>query len=318
MRPYKRAFIFQNPSSGSAKIAARAEVQRVLESIADSTELITVAEGITPLVERAREAIADGADLLVAAGGDGTVREIATALVGTDTPLGIVPLGTFNNFALSLNIPLNPAAACQVILKGQTRKVDVGLANDKHHFFEAAGIGVDADLFPVGEEIKRGHLTALIRGVQLALAYQPSRLELRFDRPLVRAYTASYLGQVELSRRRRRFRSLKRRTRLRCSFITVANGPYYGGNFTISPNAILDDGLFSIAVFRDFSRTELLRHFWSISRGRRQSNPKLEMFVAARLEVSAPKPLSVHVDGVPIGHTPAHFVVLPRALAVLA
>jgi diacylglycerol kinase (ATP) len=316
MRPYKRAFIFQNPNSGSAKNAARARLQRVLESIADSIELVIVEDG-NPLVESARDAVAEGADLLVAAGGDGTVREVATALVDTDTPLGIVPLGTFNNFARSLNIPLDPAAACQVILKGQTRKVDVGLANDKYHFFEAAGIGVDADLFPVGEEIKRGHITALIQGVRLALAHKPSRLELQFDRSLAHAYTASYLGQVELSRRRRRFRSRKRRTRLRCSFIAVANGPYYGGNFTICPSAELDDGLFSIAVFRDFSRTELLLHFWSISRGRRLYNPKLEVFVAAYLEVSAPKPLSVHVDGVPIGQTPARFVVLPHALNVL-
>ena len=316
MRPYKRAFIFQNPNSGSAKNAARAHLQRVLESIADSIELVIVADG-NPLVESARDAVANGADLLVAAGGDGTVREVATALVDTGTPLGIVPLGTFNNFARSLNIPLDPAAACQVILKGQTREVDVGLANDKYHFFEAAGIGVDADLFPVGEEIKRGHVTALIQGVRLALAHKPSRLELQFDRSLAHAYTASYLGQVELSRRRRRFRSRKRRTRLRCSFIAVANGPYYGGNFTICPSAELDDGLFSIAVFRDFSRTELLLHFWSISRGRRLYNPKLEVFVAACLEVSAPKPLSVHVDGVPIGQTPARFVVLPHALNVL-
>jgi diacylglycerol kinase (ATP) len=317
MPPYKRAFVFQNPNSGSAKIAARADFRRVLESLASSTELVTLEEEGTPLVERVREAVADGADLVVAAGGDGTVRNVATALVGAVTPLGIVPLGTFNNFARSLNIPMDPTAAWQVILKGQTRSVDVGLANDKHHFFEAAGIGVDADLFPVGEEIKRGHVIALIRGVRLALAYQPSRLELRFDRSLANAYTASYVGQSALTRRRRRFQSLKRRTRLRCSFIAVANGPYYGGNFTISPNAVLDDGLFSIAVFRDFSRTELLWHFWSISRGRRQYSPKLEMFVASRLEVSAPKPLSVHVDGVPIGQTPARFVVLPRALNVL-
>ena len=95
-------------------------------------------------------------------------------------------------------------------------------------------------------------------------------------------------------------------------------GPFYGSNFAVCPGAILDDGLLSISVFRDFSKLELVWHFRSISRGRRQYHPKLEMFEGKTLEVSSSKPLSVHVDGQPIGTTPVRFRVLPKALKVVA
>jgi diacylglycerol kinase family enzyme len=80
------------------------------------------------LLDRAAEAAREGATLIVVAGGDGTVREIASALVGTEVPLAIVPLGTFNNLALSLNLPCNPQAACDLIEAGFTRRIDVGVA----------------------------------------------------------------------------------------------------------------------------------------------------------------------------------------------
>ena len=84
------------------------------------------------------------------------MREIASALVGTEVPLAIVPLGTFNNLALSLNLPSNPQAVCDLIEAGFTRRIDVGVADDRTYFFEAAGVGVDAELFPIGEEVKSG------------------------------------------------------------------------------------------------------------------------------------------------------------------
>ena len=99
--------------------------------------------------------------------------------------------------------------------------------------------------------------------------------------------------------------------------MAVGNGPYYGTNFNVCPGAILDDGLLSIGVYRDFSKLELVRHFVSISRGRRQLNPKMEMFKAKTVEVWSGTRLSVHVDGHPIGTTPVRFDVLPKALKVI-
>jgi diacylglycerol kinase (ATP) len=98
----------------------------------------------------------------------------------------------------------------------------------------------------------------------------------------------------------------------------VGNGPYYGSNFTICPGAELDDGLLRISVFRDFSKRELASHLWSISRGRYEYNPKLEVFETGTLEVRSRYRLFVHVDGNPIGTTPVRFGTLEKALVVFA
>jgi diacylglycerol kinase (ATP) len=313
---YRRIVLFQNPASGVQDPELCQRVRKRLEAICDRLNQVMVERGLN-LAARATEAAEENADLVVVAGGDGTIRDVAGALVRTEITLGIVPLGTANNLALSLNLPHDPDAVCDMIEAGLTRHIDVGLADGHHAFFEVAGVGVDADLFPIGEEVKSGRFRGIWRALRLALMHRQTSVELRFDRPVDEAYQISFRGEAPLKRRRRRFRNPKRSVRLRCSFVAVGNGPYYGTNFNVCPGAILDDGLFSIGVYRDFSKLELLHHFRSISRGRRQLHPKVEMFTAKMVEVWSRARLSVHVDGHPIGTTPVRFDVLPKALKVI-
>jgi diacylglycerol kinase (ATP) len=314
---YRRIVVFLNPASGALDPDLRSQVRDRLTAISDSLEEVTVNPDVK-LLDRAAEVVREGAPLIVVAGGDGTVREVASALVGTEVPLAILPLGTFNNLALSLNLPCNPQAVCDLIEAGFTRRIDVGVADNRDYFFEAAGVGVDADLFPIGEEVMSGRFHSILQGIGLALSHAQTPVRLQFDRPVEEAYKRSFRGQSLLRRRRRRFANTKRGIKVRCSFVAVGNGPYYGSNFTVCPGAALDDGLFSVGVFRDFSKLELLWHFRSISHGRRQYHSKLEMFEGKTVEVSSAEPLSVHVDGHPIGTTPVQFRVLPKALKVVA
>jgi diacylglycerol kinase (ATP) len=314
---YKKIILFQNPASGWPNPEPRRRLRERLEAISDSlTEVIVDTELNLPA--RAAETQQENADLVVVAGGDGTVREVAGALVKTDTTLAIVPFGTFNNLARSLKLPVDLEAMCDLIEAGPTRLIDVGMADEQHAFFEAAGVGVDADLFPIGEEVKSGRFHGVGRAIRMALLHRQAPVELRFDRSVSAAYQSSFRGVEVLRRRRRRFRGQKSAVKLRCSLVVVGNGPYYGSNFNISPGAILDDGLFSVGVYRDFSKLELMRHFWSISGGHRHYNPKMEMFLVKRVEILSGKRLSVHVDGQPIGTTPVRFEVLPGALKVIA
>jgi diacylglycerol kinase (ATP) len=314
---YRKVVLFQNPASGAPNPEKRQRIRGRLEAISDSLVEVVVDRDLN-LAGRAAETTQENADLVVVAGGDGTVRVVAGALVSTDVTLAIIPLGTFNNLALSLKLPADPDAICDLIEAGLARRIDVGMADEQHPFFEAAGVGVDADLFPIGEEVKSRRFDSVGRAIRLALLHRQASVELQFDRPVSAAYQNSFLGSEPLKRRRRRFRGKKSGARLRCSFVAVGNGPYYGGNFNVCPGAVLDDGLFSIGVYRDFSKLELLRHFWSISGGHRHYHPKMEMFAAKRVEVSSGRRLSVHVDGHPIGTTPVRFEVLPKALKVIA
>jgi len=317
MALYRRILLFHNRSSGSGiPDAIWEEVFRRLKNCSDALEEVDVEPNLH-IAKRIEEGLNGGADLVVAAGGDGTVREAASALVGTNTMLGIIPIGTFNNLALSLGVPRHPILACELIENGFGRNIDVGAADGRNYFFEAAGVGVDADLFPIGEEVKSGRFNGILRAVRLALLHKQTSLVLKFDRPISVAYRESFRGKSPAGRRRR-FRGDQTQVAIRCSFVVIGNGPYYGSNFDVCPGASLDDGLLTVGVYRDFSKKELVWHFWSISRGRRQYHPKLEMFDAKMIEIVSKKSLSVHVDGNPIGTTPVRFTIRPGALRVVA
>ena len=313
---YRKIILFQNPASGMASAQLCRRIRERLETMSHALTEVLVDPNLN-LPERAAEAVREDADLVVVAGGDGTVREVAGALVSTDVTLAIAPFGTFNNLALSLKIPVDPEAICDLIAAGRMRRIDVGMANEQHAFFEVAGVGVDADLFPIGEEVKSRRFLGLGRAIRMALMHRQASVQLQFDRSVFADYLSSFRGSEPLRKRRRRFRGRKSGIRLRCSFVAIGNGPYYGTNFNVCPGAILDDGLFSIGVYRDFSKLELLRHFWSISGGHRHYHPKMEMFAAKRVEIRSVRSLSVHVDGQPIGTTPVRFEVLPQALKVI-
>jgi len=314
---YHKIALIQNPASGAQGSEPRRRVRVRLEGICESLTEVTVEPGFN-VAGRTADLVRTGVDLVVVAAGDSTVHEAASSLVGTGKPLAIVPLGTFNNLALSLNLPRDVDTICDLIGAKRTREIDVGIANEHHHFFEAAGVGVDAELFPIGEEVKSGRFGNVARAVRLAIHYSQKSIELEFDRPVLEAYQYSFRNQAPIKKRRLRFKKSKRRIKLRCSFVAIGNGPYYGSNFNVCPGASLDDGAFSIGVYRDFSKLELMRHFWSISGGRRLYNPKMEMFEAKLLRISSPSRLHVHVDGRPIGTTPVRFRILPKALRVIA
>src|SRR6202163_342808 len=165
---YKKVVLFQNPASGAPNPEKRSRVRQRLEAISDTLVEVTVDRHLD-LAGKAAESLQEKVDLVVVAGGDGTVREVAGALVSTDMTLAIIPLGTFNNLALSLQLPANPEAICDLIEAGTTRLIDVGMADKLHAFFEAAGVGVDADLFPIGEEVKSRRFQGIGHAIRLEI-----------------------------------------------------------------------------------------------------------------------------------------------------
>src|SRR2546422_3770151 len=168
----------------------------------------------------AAQAAAEQAEVVIAAGGDGTIHEVATGLIGTQSALGIIALGTMNNLAHSLNIPATIEEACAVIATGETHAIDVGKINDQF-FTEVAGVGLEAAFFPAAEEMKGPGLLVTLRGIfdglRTLLAFQPAKLRISFDQHQRRSYTAIQ--------------------------VTVCNSRYYGPQFELVPEASMDDGL---------------------------------------------------------------------------
>ncbi len=261
----------------------------------------------------ARRAVEEGYDMVVVGGGDGTVSEVAKGLIHAPIPLGIVPIGTYNNIAHSLKLPTDLALACQVLGHGQIKSIDVGQANDEHYFFEAAGVGLDAALFPLGEEIKAGHWGRLLQAAQIAMGYQAQRLRIRLDCPL----SEVRLEPATQWRFGRRVIPARRELCLNALLAVIANGPYYGTGFTVAPEAIMDDGLLTLSVFRGFSKWELIRHFWLSSKGQYHYSPKIETYHAAEVRLTSNARLPVHIDGHPLGELPVTLKVIKQGLKVI-
>ena len=267
----------------------------------------------------AKRAAKEGFAMVIASGGDGTVGAVAKGMVGVDCPLGILAMGTYNNFARSLRLPHDLRAACAVLARGRTRRVDVGEANDGHYFLEAAGVGIDAQLFPLGEEIKSGRWSRLWGVVKLAYQAEPARIHFELDLPLSEAYQDHGAADGQPSPAKPFAAGGQKRSLDFSAFmLIVANTRYYGSGFTVAPNAIMDDGLMNVRIFRNFSKGELLKHFWSISRRRYAYSPKIDTFTAREVNITAKSELPFHVDGYQVGKLPLRVRCLRRALKVLA
>lgn len=254
-------------------------------------------------IELAAAAVREGFDTLVAAGGDGTVNEVVEGLAGVpgalDTVrLGVVPLGTMNVFARELGLPLKPAAAWEVIQHGAERRLDLprldwGVASDQRgtrHFVQLAGAGLDSRAIArVRWTAKQwtGPLAYALAGWQAWRGPQP--------RVAVQVGTTRLVGELVL----------------------LGNGRFYGGPVTVFPAARPDDGLLDAAVFPRVTALTLARFAfaWLIRRPFRAAG--IYRLRTGQLEVTAPEPVPIQVDGENVGFTPGTFRVRPRALRVL-
>ena len=287
-----------NPVSGASTLAANAgEGEQYEERIVKALR----GQGIQPEVRHttsedagqglAKQAVEEGVESIIVAGGDGTIHAVAAGLIGTRGTLGIIPIGTMNNIARSLQISEDIDEACKVIAAGNTLRIDVGKINDQV-FLEVAGAGLEAALFPAAEEIKsKGWLSTLrgiMEGISKLFAFQPTRFRIAFDERRSRYYSA-----VQVS---------------------ICNTPYYGAHLHFAPNAVMDDGLLDVLIYKNFSKLDYLRHAFSISQGKRVFEPKITQRKAKSLRISTVTPVEMHADGVLQGVTPATVTVIPGAL----
>ncbi len=292
----RRIRVLVNPNSGakagvSTNNAAEDEVREAMARHGLGTELV-VTESEEEAITATRDAVAQNYDVVAAAGGDGTVGAIGCELLGTKTALGVFPLGSVMNIARMLNIPRDLDEAAAIIAEAPIRTIDVGEAKGQI-FFEGGSVGLHAAVFreAQGVDAESGRFGALWSALRELVRYRPPRMILHLDD---RVLTTRALA------------------------VSIANGPYAGLGFTISPDASLDDGLFDVVVYSGFSRLELIHHFGSIAFGRRQYTPKATTHRSARVRIEGVHPLPCRADSHDLGTTPVEYITRPGALRVVA
>jgi diacylglycerol kinase (ATP) len=249
----------------------------------------------------AQEAAARGDDLVLAVGGDGTVNEVASGLIGSPTPLGILPAGSGNGLARTLRIPLAPAAAVRSLVNGVVRRMDVGLANGLP-FLNIAGAGLDA---AVGSDFhahgkrggRRGVATYVRLSLRRALSYSAQRWRLEAG--------GEILDGPAL-------------------IVAFVNGRQYGGGAIVAPRARVDDGILDIVIFDDAPLGETLLNAPRLFLGNIDRYRRYRHVAAASAVLTGAGAFEHHRDGEPeeaserleIGLAPkALRVLVPRATA---
>lgn len=248
-------------------------------------------------MEIARRAAEEGCELVVALGGDGTSHEVANGLLSSgnsEVVLGMIPIGTGNDFADMFNTPTDLAQVALRIREGKTRLIDVGRVND-HYFVNVLGTGFDALV-----SIQALKIQHVLRGFPLYLAAVFITLK---------EYQIPHIT-VELD---------GERLSMPMTMICVANGKREGGGFLIAPDAQNDDGIFDICLARGLGRLGILRLLPEVIKGTHVDKEPVTMAKAKRVVLDSPDPLPVHADG-EILYTEAHHLeieIIPHRLRVI-
>lgn len=244
-----------------------------------------------------RAAVKRGAPLVVVAAGDGTIEAVAAELVGSDTTLGILPMGTMNNLAHALGVPLDLAAACLLLAMRTTRHIDIGRVvtaehSHKAYFLETAGVGLSALAAPLGQAIEKGRWAALFGLLDRFFAFQATQLSLAIDE-----------GE---------------RLQAETQMVTLSNVPLSGNHMLIAPQAKIDDGWLDLAVYPGMDKGALQRYFLGISNGKRVEEPRVHFQRVRRVQITASEPLAAHTDLDVFAEQPTWtFEVIPHALSVV-
>lgn len=286
--------IIINPNAGSAGEVER--LREILEKLPDTTVRITEKEGDARRM--ATVAVASGTGLIVAAGGDGTLNEVVNGLAEDfgRARLGLLPLGTGNDFARSINVPADLDAALAILQEGRVQTVDVAcatLGDSSRYFINMAAGGFSGVVSEKATEAKErwGPLAYLRAALGTLPELQGFKTRL----------TVNDCEQLELDTYN----------------IVISNGRFVAAGIPVAPQSKLDDGVLDLMIAPATTVPQLAILVPQVLLGRHIESDLLLFRKATCIEIESDPPMSFNVDGELIGDAPARFEVLPRALEVI-
>ncbi|AIQ11219.1 diacylglycerol kinase [Paenibacillus durus] len=292
----KTARLIYNPTSGREEMRRRLAdiLDRLDQGGIEATTHATTGEG--DATAAAADAVNRGYDLIIAAGGDGTLNEVVNGMAEKPNlpPLGVLPLGTTNDFARAMGIPKHWEESCDLIIQQQSRLIDLGKANDRY-FINIAGGGTLTELtYEVPSRLKTmmGQLAYYLKGIEKMASLSPTELVIRASgQELIHDEFMLFL---------------------------IANTNSVGGFEKLAPDARIDDGLFDVIALKKCNLAELIRLVTLALRGEHLQDKKVVYFRTNEMEVTSPGYVQLNLDGELGGTLPGHFRILPQHLRIFA
>jgi YegS/Rv2252/BmrU family lipid kinase len=235
----------------------------------------------THAAELSRQAGEQGYEMVIAMGGDGTVHEVVNGLMqvpaSSRPALGVVPVGSGNDFAHAVGVPMQSDQALRRALTGEPSPIDLGLLTDEHgrreYFDNTLGIGFDAVV------TIRSHRLPVLRGFLKYLTAVIQTILLNHDPALMK---------IEADGRQWEQSNL---------MLAMSNGPREGGGFLVAPDAKPDDGLLHYTMIKKVSRLMMFRLVPEVMKGTHGNFPQVTLGTCKRMAVSADRPMYIHADG---------------------
>jgi diacylglycerol kinase (ATP) len=288
----RTADLIINPISGCGDAIRAAKLTAALLERAG----VRVRQHVTAAAGEARRFAAEldpDCDTVVTVGGDGTLNEVLTGL-GRDLPVGLVPIGTANVVSRELRIPLNPKHSAQLLLDGVAKPIDVGRINDRR-FVAMVGAGIDGAIVQAIAEARKGTIrkwSYVMPSLKALFGFQPRPIRVTVDgRRIERDFYAVF----------------------------VTNTRNYGGFFSVTPAASMDDGALNWAGQTSPKRSSLLR--FAIAALRKKELPaSAASYGVGRtfvLEAAGPDRVPVEVDGDFFGWLPVTIEIMPGAARII-
>ena len=291
-----------NPIAGRARRdgnARRVELARAALASCGEAVSIAVSERRGHVRELAQDALRAGSRFVMVWGGDGTVNEAGSVLMGTAVPLAIIPAGSGNGLARELGVPLQPGAAIAAALRATPRAIDAGELNGRP-FFNIAGVGFDAHIASRFDRAKRRGLVTYVRvSARELLTYRSMTYRIDCGCGTERPASVAFSQKALL--------------------VTIANSRQFGNGARIAPFARIDDGRLDLVVYEEASRFATICALPRLFTGGIERVRGVTMRQIDRARIESDVPMAVHVDGEPAeGGTSLEIRVLPKALNVLA
>ncbi|ANU11731.1 hypothetical protein A1A1_10746 [Planococcus antarcticus DSM 14505] len=281
----KRARIIYNPTSGRELF--RKHLPEVLEKMEkagyETSCHATTCEG--DAIQAASFAVERKFDLVIAVGGDGTLNEVVSGIAKfEDRPkVGLIPMGTTNDFARAVHIPRDITKAVDIILKGNSVPVDIGLMNDDRYFINIAGGGRLTELtYEVPSKLKTvlGQMAYYLKGIEMIPSIRSSRVRIEYDGQVFDDSAMMFL-------------------------IGLTNS--VGGFERLAPDASINDGKFTLLILKELNMAEFIRVASLALRGEHLSDPHVIYAKASKITVTTQERVLLNLDGEYGGVLPAVF-----------
>jgi diacylglycerol kinase (ATP) len=274
--------------------------ERLRERLGPLDIVITTGEG--DATAAAAQAVRDGYDYVFAGGGDGTLNEVLNGIASvpnglSQTILGVIPLGTGNDFATALGFPEDIGAVLDALDITAPIAVDVGVVN-AHHFINVSAGGFIAEVSDaVGTQLKSiaGKLAYLIGGAQVLFTHEPVGVDISW----------TDAGATT-------------RERFELHAFAVCNSRQIGGGRLIAPDAVIDDGRLDVCLIQSMPLTDFVQLLRLVSNGDHVDDERVRYFRAASLELTFDRQVKVNTDGQVLDAARCQYHVLPRAVQLVS